>query len=122
MVANNLLGLCESLVYGHKAGLDLDQMIRMLNKGSAGSAQISNFGARMLRRDFEPGFYVEHLVKDLGICFDECAKMDLRLPGMDLCKRLMEEYQAMGGGRNGTHGLLEVLEKMNSTQVKKYDI
>ena len=121
MVAQNLLGLCESLVYGHKAGLDLDKMIRMLNKGSAGSAQITNFGARILRRDFAPGFYVEHLVKDLGICFDECEKMNLDLPGMRLCKQLMEEYEAMGGGRNGTHGLIEVLEKINKIQVKTYE-
>lgn len=82
MVGNNLFGVCESLIYGHKAGLNLQQMITLLNKGAAGSASLEKLGPRMLRRDFDPGFYVEHFMKDLNICVSECEAMGLNLPGM----------------------------------------
>lgn len=82
MISNNLFGVCEALIYGHKAGLDLNQMILLLNKGAAGSAQLEKLAPRMLRRDFEPGFYVEHFVKDLGIALQECKRMGIVLPGV----------------------------------------
>lgn len=82
MIANTLFGVCESLIYGHKAGLNLDQMIKLLNKGAAGSAQLEKLAPRMLKRDFDPGFYVEHFFKDLGIALSECERMGLTLPGM----------------------------------------
>ncbi len=82
MISNNLFGVCEALIYGHKSGLDLNQMILLLNKGAAGSAQLEKLAPRMLRRDFEPGFYVEHFVKDLGIALQECKRMGIVLPGV----------------------------------------
>jgi len=57
-------------------------MIKLLNKGAAGSAQLEKLAPRMLKRDFDPGFYVEHFFKDLGIALDECERMGLTLPGM----------------------------------------
>ena len=113
MIINNLTGVIEALIYGHKAGLDLYQMIQLLDKGAAGSAQLRMLAPRMLRRDFTPGFFVEHLVKDLGIALDECRRMNISLPGMSLGSQFLQAYQAQGGSRNGTHGLLEVLEKLN---------
>lgn len=82
MIANTMIGVCEGLVYGHKAGLDLNQMITLLNKGAAGSFSLDKLGPRMLRRDFEPGFYVEHFVKDLGIAIEESRRMKIGLPGL----------------------------------------
>jgi 3-hydroxyisobutyrate dehydrogenase len=82
MIANTIFGVCEALIYGHKAGLNLDQMIKLLNKGAAGSIQLEKMAPRMLKRDFEPGFYVEHFVKDLGIALEESKRMNLALPGM----------------------------------------
>ena len=67
MIGSTMVGLCEALVYGHKAGLQLDQLIELLKKGAAGSFSLEKLGPRMLRRDFDPGFYVEHFCKDLGI-------------------------------------------------------
>ena len=81
MIATTMVGLCESLIYGHKAGLQLDQMIDLLGKGAAGSFSLDKLAPRMLRRDFEPGFYVEHFVKDLGIALDESKRMGIALPG-----------------------------------------
>lgn len=75
MIATTMIGLCESLIYGHKAGLNLDQMIGLLQGGAAGSFSLQKLGPRMLKRDFEPGFYVKHFVKDLGICIEEGKRL-----------------------------------------------
>ena len=79
-----MIGTCEGLIYGHKAGLDLHQMITLLSKGAAGSFSLEKLAPRMLRRDFDPGFYVEHFVKDLGIALEESRRMKLGLPGLAL--------------------------------------
>jgi 3-hydroxyisobutyrate dehydrogenase-like beta-hydroxyacid dehydrogenase len=76
----------------------------------------------MLRRDFEPGFYVEHFVKDLGICLEESRRMGLALPGLALANQFYLALVAQGGARLGTQGLLLVLEKFNNTEIRKYDI
>lgn len=80
MIGSTMVGLCEALIYGHKAGLQLDQLIQLLSKGAAGSFSLEKLAPRMLRRDFEPGFYVEHFVKDLGIALDEAKRMGIAMP------------------------------------------
>ena len=122
MIANTLFGVCEALIYGQKSGLNLDQMIKLLNKGAAGSAQLEKLAPRMLRRDFQPGFYVEHFVKDLGIAIAECKRMEITLPGMTQASKFFDTYIEQGGAREGTQGFLQVLEKLNNVQVSKYDI
>ena len=87
MIANTMIGTCEALIYGHKAGLALDKMINLISKGAAGSFSLEKLAPRMLRRDFEPGFYVEHFVKDLGIALDEARRMKLGLPGLALASQ-----------------------------------
>ena len=70
----------------------------------------------MIRRDFEPGFYVEHFVKDLGIALDETARMGLSLRGLTLARQLYEQVRALDegrGGRMGTQALLLALERGN---------
>lgn len=94
MIASGMIGLCEGLLYGHKAGLQLDQLISLLSKGAAGSFSLTSYGPRMLRRDFEPGFYVEHFVKDLGICLDEGKRMGLSLPGTALAQQFYHALMA----------------------------
>lgn len=97
-------------------------MINLLGKGAAGSFSLTALGPRMLRRDFEPGFYVEHFVKDLGIVLDESKRMGLAVPGTAQAAQLYQALMAQGGARMGTQGLLTVLENMNNMQVSKYDI
>ena len=82
MIAHNIFGVCEALIYAHKAGLNLDQMTKTLNYGAAGSFQLDKVAPKILKRDFEPGFYVEHFVKDLEIALTECKAMGISLPGM----------------------------------------
>ena len=69
----------------------------------------------MLRRDFEPGFYVEHFVKDLGIALDESKRMGISMPGTAQAQQLYHALMAQGGSRMGTQGLLTTLEKLNNT-------
>ena len=122
MIASIMVAVCEGLLYGHKAGLDLNQMINLLKKGAAGSFSLERLGPRMLKRDFEPGFYVEHFFKDLGIALEEAKRMKLSLPGLALASQLYQAMIAQGGERMGTQGLLTTLEKFNATEVRKYDI
>lgn len=94
MIAGCMIGVVEGLLYGHKAGLDLPAMIDLLGGGAAGSFSLAKMGPRMLKRDFEPGFYVEHFVKDLGICLMEAKKMNLALPGLALVNQFYEALVA----------------------------
>ena len=84
MIGTTMIGTCEALIYGSKAGLKLDEMIDLLKNGAASSFTLTGLAPRMLRRDFSPGFYVEHFVKDLGIAIEESKRMGLSLPGLNL--------------------------------------
>ena len=108
-----MVSLCEGLLYAQKAGLDHPQMISLLSKGAAGSFSLEKLGPRMLAGDFEPGFYVEHFVKDLGIVLDESARMNLSVPGTATAFQLYKLMMAQDKGRMGTQGLLTALEEMN---------
>jgi 3-hydroxyisobutyrate dehydrogenase len=113
LIASNMIGVCEGLLYAARAGLDPNRVIESVSSGAAGSWSISNLGPRMLRRDFEPGFIVEHFIKDLGIALDEAARMGLAVPGLALARQLYEAVRAQGHGRRGTQALLLALEALN---------
>jgi 3-hydroxyisobutyrate dehydrogenase len=114
LISSNMIAVCEGLLYGHKAGLDLETVFKSVSVGAAGSKALEILGPRMMRRDFEPGFYVEHFIKDMGIALAEAEKMNLCLPGLALAKQLYEAVRAQGYGRKGTQALLLALEKLNS--------
>ena len=120
MNAANMMGVCEALVYGHKAGLDLEKMVNLLKNGAASSAALKGSAPKMLKRDFSPGFYVEHFAKDLGIALDEARTMNLALPGTALASQLYQSLMAHGGSRLGTNALLNALETINNTKVDTY--
>lgn len=113
LIAANMIGVCEGLLYARKAGLDPERALESVSVGAAGSWSLSNLAPRMLRRDFAPGFFVEHFLKDLGIALDEAARMDLSLPGLGLARQLYLAVKAQGHGRCGTQALLLALERLN---------
>ncbi len=117
LIATNMIGVCEGLLYARKAGLDPLKVIESVGGGAAGSWSINNLAPRMLRRDFEPGFYVEHFIKDLSIALDEASRMSLALPGLALARQLYEAVNAHGHGRAGTQALLLALEQLNALQL-----
>jgi len=105
LVAGNMIGVCEALLYAYKAGLDLESVMRSVASGAAGSWSLSNLGPRIVGNDFDPGFYVEHFVKDMGIALEEAARMGLALPGLALARQLYLAVEAQRHARKGTHAL-----------------
>jgi 3-hydroxyisobutyrate dehydrogenase len=116
LISSNMIAVCEGLLYGYKAGLDLETVFKSVSVGAAGSKALEVLGPRMLARNFEPGFYVEHFIKDMGIALAEAEKMNLSLPGLGLAKQLYEAVRAQGYGRKGTQALLMALETMNGVK------
>jgi 3-hydroxyisobutyrate dehydrogenase len=116
LISSNMIALCEGLLYGYKAGLDLETVFKSVSVGAAGSKALEILGPRMLARNFEPGFYVEHFIKDMGIALAEAEKMNLCLPGLALAKQLYEAVRAQGYGRKGTQALLLALEQINNVK------
>lgn len=113
LIASNMIAVCEGLLYGYRAGLELEKVLQSVSSGAAGSVALNVLGSRMLKRDFEPGFYVEHFVKDMGIALAEAERMNLALPGLGLAKQLYGAVMAQGHARKGTQALLLALEKLN---------
>jgi 3-hydroxyisobutyrate dehydrogenase len=116
LISSNMIAVCEGLLYGYKAGLDLETVFKSVSVGAAGSKALEVLGPRMLARNFEPGFYVEHFIKDMGIALAEAEKMNLSLPGLGLAKQLYEAVRAQGYGRKGTQALLMALETLNGVK------
>jgi 3-hydroxyisobutyrate dehydrogenase len=109
LIASGMVGVAEALLYAQEAGLDLDKTLEAVAGGAAGSWSLSNYGPRILAGDFEPGFFVDHFVKDMGIALDEAKAMRLAAPGLALAHQLYVALQAQGGGRRGTQALLLAL-------------
>jgi 3-hydroxyisobutyrate dehydrogenase len=116
LIASGMIGVCEALLYGYKAGLDLETVLKSVGGGAAGSWSLSNLGPRILARNFEPGFFVEHFIKDMGIALAEAERMNLCLPGLALAKQLYEAVRAQGYGRKGTHALMLALEHLSNVK------
>lgn len=114
LIAGGMIGVCESLLYAYQAGLNLEDVLAAVSQGAAGSWSLSNYGPRILRGDFQPGFYVEHFIKDMGIALDDAQKMNLSLPGLALVKQLYVALVAQGGSRKGTQALVQALASLNN--------
>jgi 3-hydroxyisobutyrate dehydrogenase len=114
LIATNMIGVCEALLYAHRAGLDLDRVFQSVASGAAGSWSLSNYGPRIVRGDFEPGFLVDHFVKDMAIALTEARRMKLALPGLALAQQLYVSLQAVGLGRKGTHALQLALARLSN--------
>jgi len=113
LIATGMIGVCEALLYGYKAGLDLETVLKSVSSGAAGSWSLSNYGPRMMANNFDPGFFVEHFIKDMGIALAEAKRMDLSLPGLALAEQLYISLKANGHGRKGVQALLLALAQMS---------
>ena len=114
VIAGTMVGVCESLIYGYKAGLDMKTMLSSISGGAAACWALDNMAPRILKRDFNPGFFVEHFIKDMGIALDEAKRMQLVLPGLALANQLYMSVLAHGGGKSGTQALMLALEQMSN--------
>jgi 3-hydroxyisobutyrate dehydrogenase len=118
LIATGMIGVCEALLYAHKAGLDLETVLESVASGAAGSWSLSNLGPRIIAGNFDPGFFVEHFVKDMGIALAEARRMNLSLPGLALAEQLYQAVAAQGHARDGTHALMLALANFSGVSWK----
>jgi 3-hydroxyisobutyrate dehydrogenase len=114
LIATNMIGVCEGLLYAYKAGLDLNVVLQSVGSGAAGSWSLNNLSPRMIAGNFEPGFFVEHFLKDMGIALAEAKRMQLSLPGLALAEQLYRAVAAQGYARKGTHALMLALSQLSA--------
>jgi 3-hydroxyisobutyrate dehydrogenase len=114
LIANNMVGVCEALLYAFRAKLDLETVLASVSGGAAGSWSLSNLAPRMIANNMAPGFYVNHFVKDMGIALAEAGRMQISLPGLALAHQLYVALQAQGGGSDGTQSLIRALSSLSS--------
>jgi 3-hydroxyisobutyrate dehydrogenase len=105
VIAGNMVGVCEGLLYAYRAGLDLTTVMKSIASGAAASWSLANLGPRIIGNDFDPGFFVEHFVKDMGIALDEAKRLGLVMPGLALVHQLYLALVAHGHSRDGTQAL-----------------
>ena len=113
LIATNMIGICEGLLYAHRAGLDPETVLASVSSGAAASWSLSNLAPRIVGGDFAPGFLVEHFVKDMGIALAEASRMGLSLPGLALAHALYNAVIAQGHGRAGTQALALALAQFS---------
>ena len=113
LIASTMVGVVESLLYAYKAGNDLGEVINVIGKGAAGCWSINNLGPRIVDNNFDPGFFIKHFVKDMGIALQEAKQMNLSLPGLALAYQFYVSAMAIGFENLGTQGLYKVFAKMN---------
>jgi 3-hydroxyisobutyrate dehydrogenase len=113
LIATTMIGVCEALLYGFKAGLNLEKVLESVASGAAGSWSLSNYGPRIMAGNFDPGFFVAHFIKDMGIALDEARRMGLALPGLALAEQLYLSVAAQDHAHKGTHSLMLALAQMS---------
>ena len=109
-IAGLMQGLSEALAFGEKAGLDGEAVVEVIAQGAAGSWQMANRHKTMLASQFDFGFAVDWMRKDLGICLKTADEIGASLPVTALVDQFYKDVQQMGGGRNDTSSLIRRLK------------
>lgn len=109
-IASNIMGVCESIRYAEKAGLNPETVLKSIATGAAGSWSLSNLAPRMIAGDFDPGFYVKHFIKDMAIALESCNNIGLSAHGLALAKSLYDQLAEDGGENLGTQALYKKYE------------
>jgi 3-hydroxyisobutyrate dehydrogenase len=115
-IAGIMGGVCEALLYSSRVGLNLETMLNTIKGGAAACWSLDNLAPRIIKGNFDPGFYVDHFVKDMKIALEEAKNVNLDLPTLKLVESLYEEVQKQGNGKMGTQALYLALEKMNKKE------
>ncbi|MGD6793417.1 NAD(P)-dependent oxidoreductase [Metabacillus indicus] len=107
-IAAGMIGVSEAIAYAHSAGLHPENVLKSISAGAAGSWSLSNLAPRMLKDDFEPGFYVKHFLKDMSIAIEEAEQMQMEVPGLALAHKLYTELSEKGEAESGTQALYKL--------------
>ncbi len=108
MVAGTMLGLTEMMAYAKQADLDLTELVDTIGAGAASNRSLENYGPRIIKKDYSPGFFVKHFVKDLKIALDEAEKMSLDLPMTQLAHKLYTQLAQDGHADEGTQAIVKL--------------
>lgn len=119
VIAGTMIGVCEALLYAYRSGLDPETMLSSVSKGAAACWTLDNLAPRVIRNNYDPGFYVDHFVKDMGIALEEARRLKLSLPGLALVQQLYVAVQAQGYGKKGTHALMLALRKLSGIETEQ---
>ena len=106
-----IAGVCEAMTYAKKVGLDLQTMLDSISQGAAGSWQMSNMAPRMLKGDFDPGFFVKHYIKDMNIAIEEATQVDLTMPVLQEVHDMYQALDDQGMGDLGTQALIKYYDR-----------
>ncbi len=117
LVAGHLNALAEALLFAQKSGADLEKAISAVEGGAAGSWALSNLGPKIIKRDFEPGFMVDLIQKDLNLVMEAAKEMKLPLFGTGLIHNFYYSLQCSGEGGEGTQALVRVLERISGVEI-----
>jgi 3-hydroxyisobutyrate dehydrogenase len=109
-IASNMIGVCESISYAKKAGLNPLRVLESITTGAAGSWSLSNLAPRMINGDLDPGFYIKHFIKDMKIALETAKEMNIVTPGLELSLSLYEELAEAGDEDLGTQALIKLFE------------
>jgi 3-hydroxyisobutyrate dehydrogenase len=116
-ISSGMVALCEAMLYAYKSGLDVEQVLDTIGGGAAASFSLQTYAPRLLKGDLEPGFKIDHFIKDLGIALAEAKRMKLALPGLALAEQLYVGAQAQGLGQKGTQALLAALAHLSDAEL-----
>ncbi len=108
MVAGTMTGMIEMFAYAQKAGLNLEEVVKTVSGGAAQNRSLDNYGSRIIKEDYSPGFFVKHFVKDLKIALNESKAMNLELPATQQAFELYKTLEDKGHGDEGTQALIKL--------------
>ena len=109
-IASTMLAMCESLTYAKKAGLDPQTVLKSISNGAAGSWTLDNLAPRILRGDYEPGFFVKHFIKDMQIAIDSGESLGVDISALKVAKAKFDQIADEGFLEKGTQSLIKAYE------------
>ena len=104
-IATTMISVAESFKFAKEVGLDLEDFFKTVSTGSGGSFSMTSYGPRILKNDFNPGFFVHHFIKDMRLALEECEKMNITLPGLEAAYKLYNELEEEVRNTNGTQAI-----------------
>ena len=111
-IAGALSGACEAIAYAKAVGLDADLMLDSISTGAAGSTQLSNVASRVLKDDYNPGFFIKHFIKDMKLASEEAEAAGAKLGSPGLCAGYVQGFGDGGSGRSGNPGADQILREI----------
>ncbi|HKJ59097.1 MAG TPA: NAD(P)-dependent oxidoreductase, partial [Halobacteriales archaeon] len=118
VVAAQMVGVSEALMFAKKAGADLEAVVEAISGGAAGCWTLDNRAPRMIRGNFEPGFFASYQYKDLRIATDAGEAFGAPMPSTELAHELYKSMEENGMGRDDNSGVLQVVELLAGEEAR----